>query len=249
MMTCKQPPRVPPLLLEKLALGLETATEKAQIRAHYSEEEQQTIIRDIQKSDAEMRKRFPVRDFDKLCDERQKRRVPTLWLQSLSAVAACFLVFTFWNRSDSISNVGDILLKGSTPHIAVYRELANGYERLKPNVLGHRGETMQLRYVAAGYEFGAVLSIDGTGKITKHLPVEKSAAVKLKQTGEVALPYAFELDAAPDYERFVYVVAHEPFSTESIETSLHNLYLAGNAKTGNVVIPANGVQYSFVVRK
>jgi len=60
-----------------------------------------------------------------------------------------------------------------------------------------------------------LLSLDGAGRVTVHLPdptgVGAAAAVPLAAAREVRLPSAYELDDAPAFERFVLITADRPF--------------------------------------
>lgn len=61
--------------------------------------------------------------------------------------------------------------------------------------------------------FGVLLSVDGAGRITQHLPEEGArASAPLTSVREIPLPSAYELDDAPEFERFVLVTAAQPFA-------------------------------------
>lgn len=130
-------------------------------------------------------------------------------------------------------------LKGLRPTLRVYRQTGEVAERLQPDARTHAGDRLQLAYVAAGRRFGAVLSVDGAGQITYHLPAAGGAAARLRNEGEVALADAYELDAAPGFERFVFVSSDSPFDTASLLEVLR----------GNSPAPAGTSVVSFTVRK
>jgi hypothetical protein len=117
--------------------------------------------------------------------------------------------------ADRPSESGD-RLKGLRPALRVFRKAAEGVERLSDGATARAGDELQLVYVAAGHKFGAVLSSDGAGYVTFHLPAVAGPAVRLKTDGETALPAAYELDAAPGFERFVFVVGDEPFDASKL---------------------------------
>lgn len=101
--------------------------------------------------------------------------------------------------------------------IWVYRQrtLANQDqpERLSNGARASRGDLLQLAY-AAGPDgrFGVLLSIDGAGRVTQHLPEPgASAAATLRSPSEIRLPSAYELDDAPGFERFLLITAAKPF--------------------------------------
>jgi hypothetical protein len=117
-------------------------------------------------------------------------------------------------------------IKGDTPsrspRLLVYRQRAAaardaaGYERLPDGARAARGDLVQLAY-AAPHDglYGVLLSIDGAGRVTQHLPEEGDGArpaPPLRAAREIRLPSSYELDDAPGFERFVLVTAAEPFS-------------------------------------
>ena len=130
-------------------------------------------------------------------------------------------------------------IKGLRPSLRAYRQVGDKVERLRDGSLTHAGERLQLAYVAAGHRFGAVLSVDGTGQVTFHLPAGGPAVEHLRPDGEVALPEAFELDAAPGFERFLLIVGDAPFDATTL----------ADVARGVVAPPLGTVTTSFTVRK
>jgi len=84
----------------------------------------------------------------------------------------------------------------------------------------HRGDTLQIRYLAAGKRFGVIASIDARGQITFHLPEAPGLAVALDRDGERALPHAYELDDSPGFERFLFVTSDAAFATAEVVQAL-----------------------------
>jgi hypothetical protein len=108
-------------------------------------------------------------------------------------------------------------LKGVEPSLFVYRLAEGGNqagERVPAQALVHEGELVQLAYLSGEFTHGTVLSIDGRGHVTVHHP-DESGDTRLG-AGPTALDHAFELDDAPEFERFVFVVGHEPLDTKKI---------------------------------
>jgi hypothetical protein len=56
--------------------------------------------------------------------------------------------------------------------------------------------------------------------VTLHLPETSGRAAPLDARGETPLPHAFELDATPGVERFVFVTSPEPFDTGAVVAHL-----------------------------
>jgi hypothetical protein len=111
-------------------------------------------------------------------------------------------------------------LKGIDPRLALFRKTDQGAVPVRPGETASPGEFLRIGYHAAGFDFGAIFSVDGNGNVTRHWPVKGNKAVRLK-SGEALLPNAFELDAAPAFERFYLVVAEHPFALEPLLAPLH----------------------------
>ena len=137
-----------------------------------------------------------------------------------------------------VDDSGDTL-KGLRPSLRVYRKVAGRVERLQDGAPTRAGDELQLAYVAAGHRYGAVASADGAGHVTYHLPSVAGPAVRLRTEGETVLPTAYELDAAPGFERFVFVTSDEPFDAS---------VLAAIA-SGQAPAPADKVAVVFTVKK
>jgi hypothetical protein len=113
-----------------------------------------------------------------------------------------------------------LIAKGLEPYLSIYRRTGASPERLAARARVRAGDTLQLAYVAAGQRFGVVASVDGRGAVTLHLPETSGRAAALDDRGETALPHAFELDATPGNERFVFVTSSAPFDTGAVVAHL-----------------------------
>lgn len=108
-------------------------------------------------------------------------------------------------------------VKGAA-RLLVYRASGNGQQltRLAESARVRPHDMIQLAYTAGEAKYGAVLSVDGRGVVTVHLPLAGDAPVALAATGEVRLPRSYELDDAPGFERFFLVSAPKPFSLSEV---------------------------------
>jgi hypothetical protein len=115
-------------------------------------------------------------------------------------------------------------LKGNAqkPVLRIYRKTQAGAELLSPNAEVSKGDTLQIRYLAAGKRFGVIASVDGRGTVTFHLPESPGQAAVLTRDGEHALAHAYELDDSPKFERFVFITSDTPFRTDDVTPSLHS---------------------------
>jgi hypothetical protein len=245
---------IPSLLLEKMALGELSPREREFLSQNLTPQEEKAGRERIDVSNQEILNKYPAEDMARKIDERLSRSALSqrdaqhrwkLPLTVLAAVASILLVV--FHRADP--QYDDILLKGQEPRILVYRKLENGYERLKSGDIGRAGDTVQLRYIAGGSRYGVIFSIDGTGHVTQHFPVDDRGNTELETKGEVALLFAYELDDAPLFERFYFVAAQEPLSVEGILDKAKALGSRRPPKEEALDLPENMKQFFVTIRK
>jgi hypothetical protein len=142
------------------------------------------------------------------------------------------------------SEIGRI--KGSVaPALAVYRRTAAGSERLADGDVARGGDLLRLGYASAGRKYGLILSIDGTGTVTLHLPPSGDRAVPLGQGSLVLLNSSYELDDAPRIERFYFVTGERAFDARPIVAAAKSAGPAPDALS----LPAGLDQVTFAIRK
>lgn len=111
--------------------------------------------------------------------------------------------------------------KGPEATLYVHRRTQSGTEQLADGSVARRGDLLRLQYRIASEKagqnsdapmYGVILSLDGGGAVTRHLPVQGDVAAPLVAGELVSLDLAYELDDAPGWERFVLITAAEPFA-------------------------------------
>ncbi|MBN1838324.1 MAG: hypothetical protein JW820_20865, partial [Spirochaetales bacterium] len=108
----------------------------------------------------------------------------------------------------------------------------------------------QLGYVAAARAYGVILSIDGRGVVTLHFPVGSTGAGELEREGESLLPFAYELDDAPGFERFFFVTGPEPFAVDSVLEAAERLAAdPEQARQAPLILPGELEQVSMMLKK
>jgi anti-sigma factor RsiW len=222
MMARREPPHVADVVLEQYRLG-ELPKEDAD-RVGRLLQEDQTLrgrVESLDGSDAEIERRYPPPWFAERVRERlaqtsppAPRRVSRLVLATALVVGGLAVAIAVpWG----LMTPGDgDRLKGLAPALAVYRRTATGSEALADGTRARPGDLLRLGYVAAGRRYGVILSIDGRGAVTVHLPPEGGRAAPLASGGTILLDHAFELDDAPAYERFFFVTADHAFEVAPI---------------------------------
>jgi hypothetical protein len=77
-----------------------------------------------------------------------------------------------------------------------------------------------------------------------------SEAVRLTAGARTLLPRAFELDAAPEFERFILVTGEKPFAASVALDAARALAVRGAAaRTDPLALPAGLAQTSFLLVK
>ncbi len=122
--------------------------------------------------------------------------------------------------SDAGTLIEETRIKGLEPQLAVFRRTTEGAEALHPGGKARPGDILRLGYQSGGFRYGAIFSVDGNGNVTRHWPAQGDEAGSLRG-GEVLLPSAFKLDAAPGYERFFLVVSDGTFALNPLLEVLH----------------------------
>jgi hypothetical protein len=108
-------------------------------------------------------------------------------------------------------------IKGLRPALSLFRKTAAGSEALADGDRARQGDVIRVGYRASGRRYGVIVSLDGRGAVTRHLPEQGRLAAALEGGEVVLLAHAYELDDAPAWERFYFVTADEPFEVEAVE--------------------------------
>jgi hypothetical protein len=140
-------------------------------------------------------------------------------------------------------------IKGLRPMLTFYRRTATGSETLADGAVAHAGDLIRVGYRAAGRAYGVILSIDGRGHVTVHLPSRGNHAVPLKREPTVLLDEAYELDDAPLWERFYFVTSDEPFGVRSVVAAAEQAARTPGALPAALPLPHAFEQSTFSVQK
>lgn len=138
----------------------------------------------------------------------------------LAAIAVA--VFLLPNRTPPTNPKAPdgVRLKGATTQLLLYRKTASGSEELKDGDLAAAHDLVLIQYQTTDRGYGVILSVDGRGVVTRHLPQHGNQAVRIDPGRVQSLDYAYELDEAPYWERFYLVACDSAFSTEWVIRAL-----------------------------
>jgi anti-sigma factor RsiW len=251
--------RVPDWLLERLAAGELPETQATELRERLKAQDEDHRLAELADSNAQILASLPP---ERIVPEIQRRavtvaartkpaaarRLRPVWVLSAVAASAAGLAFMLVVRNHGAdkqptpdeSQPEVIGVKGDLrPALRIYRKTNSGSEILRAQASVHRGDTLQIRYVAAGKLFGVIASVDARGQVTLHLPETPGTAAALERDGERALPHAYELDDSPGFERFLFVTANTPFATPEVAQALKN----------GTALPASVATFELTLKK
>jgi len=271
--------RVPDLILEQFALGELPSAEEARLRsAMDSDPDIRRRLDEIERSNARILADHPPAQTAALIRARLEREGETgeadallrfrpslgqraaagLARRAALPAAAAFLVLAGALAMRGVftsptSDLGVTRAKGGAAGLHVYRKTATGSEELADGSLAARRDLLQLSYSSGGARYGAILSIDGRGSVTFHLPPAyaggSAQSPELDSRPGTALDSAYELDDAPSFERFFIVLSEKPFSLSELYDGARKLAARGDASSAPLPIGSRLEQSSLLLRK
>ena len=218
--------RVPDLWVEQLALGELDADKRAEVERRLAEEEGGGArLEAIRASNAKILSAMPTRVFVAAVEQRAAaapgRRGLGWTAVAVTALAALLLVMVGVPAAIGPSGgVSDGARAKGSPAIQLHR--MGETAPLLDGGSAEPGDRLQVSYTAAGAEFGAILSVDGRGTVTWHLPRDGRRSVRLRPGGAVPLDHSYELDDAPEFERFLFVTGPTDFALDEVEEQVRD---------------------------
>lgn len=269
--------KTPAWLLERAAQGELDGREVEQIRERLAAEGRSldSELSTLRESDRQIRAELPRQRMGQAIRQRATQtRTPrrrsgltALLAPTVLAGAVALAVVMVRGPGNKVSTIrhpvseDEIILKGDvlqSPRLVVYRRKTAqasgvpGSERLANGARAAHGDLLQLAYdKAPDGLYGVLLSVDGAGRVTQHLPEEGSrASARLTAVREVPMPSAYELDDAPEFERFFLITSPQPFPVGVVLDAAHALASQrGAAETVPLTLGPDFRQTSMLVHK
>jgi len=140
---------------------------------------------------------------------------------------------------------------GPKPHLLMSLKRGDRGEHITEGAEVRPGDVVQVGYMAVGAKFGAIVSIDGRGTVTWHLPaVGRGGAAVLAPKGERWLSDSYELDDAPSFERFFLVTSDRFFDVEAVDRAAEALAMdIPQAANGTLKLPQGLAQNALLLNK
>lgn len=217
-------------------------------------------IAELQQQNADELAAYPAAQAIALINERvavlrrRRRRVRLAWLGMLGAATAGVIAVAMLRPPEPIPDkvaINDGVRAKGTARLSVYRQAGDHPEHLDEDAVVRAGDSIQLRYSASGALYGVIASVDGSGTVTLHYPVDEDApalatALAPKPT---SLPNAYVLDDAPRFERFFFITSADPIEVSQSLAALHALAARDDSATARLELPAGQHQWSLRLRK
>jgi hypothetical protein len=213
----------------------------------------------LEQSDDVLRERLARMEPRLIAQPRPDRRGAMLWaIPAVVVVMASVAIAVVARRPAAITPVTgpapDDRVKGASgnnvPGLALYRRTAGGSERLADGAVARTGDLIRVGYRAAGRPYGLIVSIDGAGAVTMHLPPAGDRAAALKDGATVLLDQAYELDEAPRWEQFYFIAGRTPFDVAPVVRAARD---AASTRKGSppagLALPRGLEQASFTLQK
>jgi hypothetical protein len=253
------------LHLEQFVLGELTVREERRVRdALRTDESLRARLAEIERSNTKILGEYPPERMAPLIQERRgvmeprPRRVPpyVMFVLPAAAVVVLFLsIFTpvYLSRLAGANGTDVTRVKGDT-HLSIFKKTSAGAEELTDGSAVRPKDVLQISYVGGEARYGVIFSVDGRGIVTFHLPENfRGQAVnspELERQGQTVLPFAYELDDAPGFERFFFVFAKSPFDVREIATSAKALSSKPQtADKAGLRLPKGLTAFSLLLKK
>ena len=244
---------VPDIVLERYRLNELPEDERRQLTAQLDrDQELRERLARLERSDEELRE--PVERLRVSLRARPPARRGFALGWAVPAVAAMGVIAFAVVSRPGAPVASDDRVKGDArsgqPSLALYRRTPEGSEQLADGDIVHAGDLIRVGYRAAGRRYGLIVSVDGGGTVTMHLPPSGDRAVVLNSDPIVLLDSAYELDDAPRWEQFFFVASETEFEAAPVvEAARDAAHVRASIPQRDLVLPAGLSQASFTLQK
>lgn len=257
-------PVISDLRLERYRLGeLPPEESQAVARALDSDPALRVRLAELERSDQQVAAAYPAREMAATIRRRveegdpgtTERPAPAArprpWLVPATVLASLCIVAvaaTVWLRQPVL--VDETTIKGGGEStLVLHRRVGEASEELNRGEVVRQGDQIRIGYRASGRAYGAVVSIDGRGTLTQHLPATGERSASLQPSGTVFLDFAYELDDAPRWEVFYFVTSDGPFDLEPVRSAVRKAAGGGQQSPAALDLPRTFTQFFFPLAK
>jgi hypothetical protein len=160
-----------------------------------------------------------------------RRRAFAAAASMLTAAAIAAVVFypAYNNEHISLAEKMGYRLKGGENALYIYKKKAGGAEELRDGYGVRAGDLLQIAYRAKD-DYGMIFSIDGRRSVTLHYPCDEKAPSNLNTKSRISLPVSYELDDAPNYEKFIFLTSKKRIDVSDIIFRVKKALAGGDAR-------------------
>lgn len=245
--------RLPDYILERYLAGALDPARTAEVERALHDPDVAQRIAELRESNKEILERTPPRVFATAVRARiAARPAPDrrpLLVGGLSlAFAAALVAFVGLPEPTTTYPLEETRPKGDdVSRLLLFRQQDGQAVALAEGDRAQAGDRLQLAYINHQDHYGLLFSVDGRGTVTLHAGSATRPA-PLENGHAVALPSSYELDDAPDFERFFLISAPEPFDPRPVLDAVRALDAEALAWK-SLDLPHPLRQTSFVVHK
>jgi hypothetical protein len=260
---------IPDLLLERFLLEELSAEEMKSVREKIkSNPEYQTRLEELKKSNTGILEQYPIdemaREIYRKADtgiDEEKIRKPELsrwqliWRSVaiaapvMAAMLMMFIVFSPRSSDELLSPLEETRIKGDT-RLIIQRMRDGHIDFLHDYAIAKEGDIIQISYFSENAKHGVILSIDGNLKVILHYPEYRGRPTEIQTMEVVPLSFAYQLDDAPHFERFIFITSDRPIDVDMVlERARAVTYSLENAGEARLQLPGYLNQYSIFVHK
>lgn len=265
---------IPDIILEQYVLGELSESKMSEIKK-ISESDSSIYrrINDIKTSNAEILAKYPPSLMCEKISEavlqagkgNKTKLLHFIPIPAIGAVAATILfLFIFPIRIHhpstsgtigTISSVGTstntadvIRTKGGNSYLGIFRKTNSEPEQLKDGSVAHEGDILQIVFQST-HPYGVIFSIDGRGNVTLHYPDSGQSSTKIEKGKRIFLEKAYQLDNAPEFERFFFIASDVGVNTDYILTRARSLAKNTQLASSEQLSIAGTKETSILIKK
>ncbi len=235
--------RVTDFDLEQFVLGELSLEKKEWIEMQILQsEELQKKVAQIKISNREVLEDMPAHLFNTQVKSKVDRKalerplIQGRWVQWASLICILLVagvMFPFNQEENKmgapgvwVSSFSSERIKGEEVGMMIYKKKSNEVLLLSDSSKVKAGDLLQITIKHLTSLYVVVFSLDGNGVVTRHFPVEGEHGF-IEGQGLFTLPYSYELDNAPRFEKFFMVSSGHPIDVDSVISGVQNKTING----------------------
>jgi hypothetical protein len=263
-------PDIPDWKLERYLLGELPPEDMDRIRRVIESSHALRLrIQELHESNKDILERYPSAWMSRRIQQKSEKSAPSnarikniilsrFWPMPALPVVAILIVLAILpvlftpgvDRQGDAGLIHTTRIKGPGAQLLLFRKTDSGSERLDNSVMAREGDLILVKYQPAGKAYGVIISIDGRGTLIRHYPDEGRQAEQLKKDGPVSLDFAYELDDAPNWEKFYFITSDSPFEVDAvIQAARAKITNFTGAVSDSLDLPDPLEQSIFTIRK